>query len=222
MYGCNPPKVSHFASARQNVCFFPTLVTCPNSLLVSRKLVKVIELKWGGTEISKKWHVTVCFETCTVVTRNIQWEVTLACSALQAPYTDRINPKHSHSPEIYWQEQQQRQTNRPKRYCPWNNSHFFWSSLFCRCAFRIYIKKKTLLIVLAHSGRHEFFPEFPVTPQWSWELKLKATACKCIRHASKWRKRCHRLDSKYSLFVQKWNVEKKKNEKHIHQFDSAT
>lgn len=40
-------------------------------------------------------HVTVCFETCIVVTGNIQWEVTLACSALQAPYMVRINPKNT-------------------------------------------------------------------------------------------------------------------------------
>lgn len=38
-------------------------------------------------------HVSICFETCIAVTRNIEWEVTLACSALQAPSTVRINPE---------------------------------------------------------------------------------------------------------------------------------
>lgn len=37
--------------------------------------------------------MSVCFETCIAVTRNVEWEVTFACSTLQAPSMVRINPK---------------------------------------------------------------------------------------------------------------------------------
>lgn len=42
---------------------------------------------------SQTRHIVVCFETCIIVTGNIQWEVTLAWSTLRAPYMVRINPK---------------------------------------------------------------------------------------------------------------------------------
>ena len=97
---------------------------------------------------SQKWHGTVCFETCIVVTRNIQWEVTLAWSTLRASCMVRINPKTQSFSRDYRQEQRQRQTNRPKRFCPWNHLHLLWSSLLCRLFFcffvffsQLYIKK---------------------------------------------------------------------------------
>lgn len=54
-------------------------------------MVKVMELKGG----QRYENIPVCFETCMEVTGNIQWEVTLARSALSAPYMVHINPKNT-------------------------------------------------------------------------------------------------------------------------------
>lgn len=128
---------------------------------------------------SQKWHVTVCFETCIVVTRNIQWEVTLACSALQAPYTVRINPL---DPEITG-----RSGNRGKQIDQRDSvletthvsfDHYYCAEvhIFLSCMFRDFSP-----IVLVHSMRFEFIPNLPEMLRWPEELnaqQLKATACK--------------------------------------------
>lgn len=160
---CNPQKLE----VTSHLCFqtFVFFTWWPAQSPSSGAIIwsKSPSLKGDGVmKTSQIRHVTVCFETCIVVTRNIQWEVTLACSALRAPYTVRINPKTQPLSRDYWQEQQQRQTNRPKRFCPWNKSRLLWSLLLCGHAYFLSCMFKDFsLIVSVHSIRYEFIPNLP-------------------------------------------------------------
>lgn len=116
-------------------------------------------------------------------------------------------------------------TNRPKKLCPWNGSDLLWSSLFCRCNFtqvfciwltplaspiwrcskkckknKKYTKPKKKNIQLMEITVWQRSSLTPIFLKCKGR-KLKATASKCIQHCAKWRKRCHRFDGVYWLFL---------------------
>lgn len=117
-------------------------------------------------------HVTVCFETCIVVTRNIQWEVTLACSALRASYTVRINPKkHSRSPEITGRS---KQIDQRDSVLETSRSPLIIitveTCLFLNRAFKDFLPN-------CFGGKHQvgIYSQFTWILQWPQELSLKHT-----------------------------------------------
>lgn len=149
--------------------------------------------------------MTGCFETCMVVAGNVQWEVTLACSALRAPYAARINPKNT-SPlsRDYWQKRQRRQTNGPKRFCPWNKSSPLWSLLLRRDAYFFWSCTFKDFKHNCFSAEHQVW--FGPNLRWACALStLQFEATHANRqNRSKWGKRLHRWDTR----------KKKKKNKH--------
>lgn len=144
----------------------------------------------------------------------------------QAASTHKITTKtHTHTELSSGDFYRNRRTkiNRPKSLCPWNGSHLLWSSLFCRCTFTqvfcIWLtplrapclpaslhlklcspqKKKKAFQLLGFAAWH--MSSLPPSCLKCKGLKLKATACKCIQHAGKWRKCCHGFDGIYLLFL---------------------
>lgn len=121
---------------------------------------------------SRTRRVTVCFETCIVVTGNIQWEVTLACSALRAPYAVRSNPKTQPLYRDYWQARKQ----IDQRDSALETSHVSFDHYYCAdmLIFFSCMFKDFSLIVSVHSIRYEFIPNVPECYA-DHVLQLKAT-----------------------------------------------
>ena len=128
--------------------------------------------------------MTICFETCIVLTGNIQWEVTHACSALRAPYVVHINPKtHNHSPEITG-----RSCNRGKqidqRDSVLETSHVPFDHHYCADMpfffFFLAVRSKNFsLIVSVQSIRYDLTP-----------IYLSTTVALCAQHAAASRDTC--------------------------------
>lgn len=108
--------------------FFFTYINSPNTLLASGTTVKVIELKrdWRYKTISEVACDSLFWNMYTTYQEHPMGSDTClqrSLGSLHGLHQSKTQPL-SRDPR---QKGQHRQTNIPKRFCPWNNSHLLWS-----------------------------------------------------------------------------------------------
>lgn len=128
--------------------FFPTFINSPNTLLASSKTVKVIELKreWRYKTISEVACDSLFWNMYTTYQEHPMGSDTClqrSPGSLHGLHQSKTRPLSRDS----WQEGQHRQTNIPKSFCPWNNSHLLWLATLCRCPGCSWVLRKFSIIV---------------------------------------------------------------------------
>lgn len=152
--GCSPclNSISFF--------FFFTFINSPNTLLASSKTVKVIELK------RERRYKTISEVACDSLFWNMYTtyqEYPMGSDTCLQRSPGSLHGLHQSKTQPlsrdYRQEGQHRQTNIPKRFCPWDHAHLLWSVTLCRCPGWSWVLKKFSVIVKVLN-----------LPQFSWKM----------------------------------------------------
>ena len=152
----------HFASLSQPFVFL-TPITSPISLLLSCKLVKVIELK--GRRRYENISDPACDSLFWNMYSSYREHPMGSDTCLQRSPGSLRGPQQSKNTTTLQRLLAGAQTNRPKRFCPWNKSRLLWSLLLCRHAnfFQLYVQR---FQPNCFSAQHQVW----IHPQFTWML----------------------------------------------------